>query len=259
MAPTDCLGETWTDLCARLDGEQRLTCWAERETALAGVSGLRALAAVVHSGQSPEDTDEILAALLRLAAADNGDDMDAALVVAHLMHNAARAIAVSLRDLSPDVDAVVASALWVQIRGYRWRQRRHGHAKGLKQDTRAAVVAELCPARTTQGKRRMVLLAPQAATWLYEQAAAGDPASAGGGSDREPADELLDVLTWARSSGVLTGEDVELLLVFELASLPERYEAAAAHGVHEQTLRRRCRAAKARLREARLDYLEQAA
>lgn len=259
MAPTDCLGESWIDLCARLDGEERLARWATAEPALAGLGGLPDLATVVHSGRGPNHTDEIFAALLRLAAADNGDDQDAALVVSHLMHNASRAIAVSLRDLSLDVDAVVTSALWVQIRGYRWRQRQHGHAKGLKQDTRAAVVKELCPARTADGERRMVLLAPEVAGRLSEKALAARAAADAGGAERTAEDELLDVLTWARGAGVLTAEDVELLLEFELATLPERYAAAAARGVHEQTLRRRCRAAKARLYDARLAYLEQAA
>src|SRR5690349_8463602 len=124
MSPTDFLGEPWAALRARLSSGGRLERWAEREPALSGLADLDALAQVVHSRGDLDYTDEVFAALLRLATADNGDDQDAGLVVAHLMHNAARAIAVSLRDLSEDIDAVVASELWLQIRSYRWRHRR---------------------------------------------------------------------------------------------------------------------------------------
>lgn len=261
MSPSDFLGEPWGDLCARLTGERRLGQWAQREPALLGLADLDALAQAVHSRCDLDYTDEVFAALLRLAAADNGDDQDAGLVVAHLMHNAARAIAVSLRDLSKDIDAVVAAELWMQIRSYRWQHRRRGHALGLKQDTRAAVVRELCPPRTEDGSRRIVPRDPEVLSWVSDLHTTaeldGDPAGSASGTDVE--DELLDVLSWAQGSGVLTGEDVQLLLEFELAALPERHALAHARGVGEQTLRRRCRKAKARLHDARLVYLGQAA
>lgn len=259
MAPTDFLGEPWADLCARLTRERRLQRWAKAEPALAGLADLEELAAAVHGCRDLDYTDELFAGLLRLAAADKGNDQDAGLVVAHLMHNGVRAIAVSLRDLSADIDAVVAGELWVQIRSYRWRHRRRGHALGLKQDTRAAVLRELCPPRTEEGRRRTVLRSPAVIGWISEQHTAADLAGDLVGSEGSAEDELLAVLIWARGSGVLSAEDVQLLLDFELAALPERYAVADAQGVGVQTLRRRCRKAKARLHEARLAYLEQAA
>jgi hypothetical protein len=259
MSPTDFLGEPWADLRARLTSEGRLGRWAEREPALAGLPDLDALAQVVHSRRDLDFTDEVFVALLRLAAADNGDDQDAGLVVAHLMQHAARAIAVSLRDLSDDIDAVVAAELWVQIRSYRWQHRHRGHALGLKHDTRAAVVHELCPPRTDDGYRRTVLRAPEVLSWVSDLHTTAELDGDVEGVVDDAEEELLDVLSWAQGSGVLTGEDVQLLLEFELAALPQRYALADAHGVAEQTLRRRCRKAKARLYDARLVYLGQAA
>jgi hypothetical protein len=257
MSPTDCLGEPWADLCARLTREGRLAQWAVQEPTLAGLPDLDAVAQIAHSRRDPDRTDEIFAALLRLAAADNGDDQDAGLVIAHLMDAASRTIARTLRDLDHDIDAVVAAELWIQIRTYRWQHRRRGHAKGLKEDTRAAVVGQLCPSRTDDGARRVVPRAPEVLGWITDRFTPALASDAGEADAAE--DELLDVLSWARDSGVLTGQDVQLLLEFELAELPERYALAAAQGVAERSLRRRCGKAKARLHDARLVYLGQAA
>ena len=259
MAPSDYLGETWPDLCARIDAERGLQRWASVEPVLAGFTELAAVAIDVHSSRDRADVDDVFAALLRLAAADNGDDQDAALVVAHLMHKGSRAVAISLADLTPDIDAVVATELWMQIRGYRWRHRRHSHALGLKNDTRTAVLREFAPARDGEGRRRQVSLSPEVVTWLSDTQS-DDTAERATGAEREPADELLDVLAWATGNGVLSEDDVRLLLEFELARLPGgRTEAAATLGLSERHIRRRCSRAKQRLHDARLAYLEHAA
>lgn len=261
MAPSDFLGETWPGLCARIGAEQRHE-WALKEPALAPFTDLHTLALDVQASKDHAHVDEVFAALLRLAAADNGDDQDAGLVVAHLMHRGSRGVAAGLRDLSPEIDAIVAAELWVQIRSYRWQHRRHSHALGLKRDTRAAVLRDLCPARDRDGRRRLVLQAPEVLTWLMDARADGTSVESGGvpgaaASDVE--DELLDVLAWAEGNGVLTEDDVRLLLEFELASMPERYAAAAQWGLTERGMRRRCTKAKARLHNARMAYLEHAA
>jgi hypothetical protein len=259
MAPSDHLGETWPELCARVDAQRGLERWARVEPVLAGFTELAAVAVDVHSSRDRAHVDDVFGALLRLAAADNGDDQDAALVVAHLMHKGSRSVAVSLADLSPDIDAVVATELWMQIRGYRWRHRRHSHALGLKNDTRAAVLREFAPARGGDGRRRQVSVSPELVTWLSD-AQVDDTTGSDVSAQREPEDELLDVLSWARGFGVLSDDDVRLLLEFELARLPgRRAEAAAEWGLSERTVRRRCSQAKQRLHEARMAYLEHAA
>jgi hypothetical protein len=255
MSPTELLGETWTDLRARLDADATLRRWAEREPALHEFADAQAIAEVVHHGRDHAHTDELFIALLRLAATDNGNDRDAALLIAHLMHNASRAIALSLRDMSPDIDVLVASALWTQIRTYRWQHRRRGHPCGLTHDTRAAVLRELSPYRARDGRICQVEVAPHSLELLLDATCEAEQHSV----EPDPRTELHAVLEWARSSGVLSDADVELLLDFELATLDRRAALAASHGLHEQSLRRRCRHAKARLRDARWAYLAAAA
>lgn len=259
MPPSDYLGESWPDLCARIDAQRGLQRWAVVEPALAAFTELAAVAVDVHSSRDRAHVDDVFAALLRLAAADNGDDQDAALVVAHLMQKGSRAVAISLADLSPDIDAVVATELWMQIRGYRWRQRRHSHALGLKNDTRAAVLREFAPARDGEGRRRLVSLSPDVVTWLSD-AQLDERIESDTDLPRDAEDELLDVLSWAKGTGVLSDDDVRLLLEFELAKLPGRRAAtAAAWGLSERHIRRRCSQAKQRLHDARMVYLEHAA
>ncbi len=176
------------------------------------------------------------------------------MVVAHLMHRGSRSVAIALSDLSCDIDAVVATELWMQIRGYRWRQRGHSHALGLKNDTRAAVLRELAPARDTAGRRRLVPLSPQIVTLLSD----GRTGPVDPDQTREPEDELLDVLFWAKGTGVLTDEDLRLLFEFELATGPQRRAAAAEWGLTDRHIRRRCTQVKQRLHDARLAYLERA-
>ncbi len=257
MAPSDFLGETWTDLCARIDAAH-LGRWACSEPVLGVFTDVDALANDVHSSRDRAHVDDVFGALLRLAAADNGDDQDAAMVVAHLMHKGSRSVAISLKDLSPDIDEVAAAELWIQIRAYRWRQRRHSHALGLKNDTKAALLRELAPARDRDGRRRQVSFSPEVVTWLSD-ARVNQADSGGPEVDREAEDELLDVLSWAKGAGVLSDDDVRLLLDFELATLPQRRAAAAKWGLSDRHLRRRCSHAKQRLHDARLAYLEYAA
>lgn len=257
MAPSDFLGESWIDLCARIDA-RRLRRWATTEPALSAFTDLVELADDVHSSADRRHVDDVFGALLRLAATDCGDDQDAALVVAHLMHKGSRSVAIALSDLSGDIDAVVATELWMQIRGYRWRQRRHSHALGLKNDTRAAVLREFAPDRTTDGRRRQVSLSPHVVTSLSDARPVWSDANEGTPA-RDPEDELLDILSWAKGTGVLTDDDLRLLLEFELATGPQRRVAAAEWGLTDRHIRRRCTQVKQRLHDARLAYLEHAA
>lgn len=256
MAPSDYLGESWSDLCARI-GERHLQQWAAAEPALAGFAALEDLEADLHTSADRRHVDDVFGALLRLAAADCGDDQDAAVVVAHLMHKGSRSVAIALRDLSTDIDTVVATELWMQIRGYRWRQRRNSHALGLKNDTRTAVLREFAPDRLHDGRRRQLTVTPGLATSIAE--ARQDHADVQAPGQRDVEDELLDVLSWAKGTGVLTDDDLRLLLEFELATAPQRRAAAAEWGLTDRHIRRRCTQVKQRLHDARHAYLEHAA
>jgi hypothetical protein len=261
MSPTDYLGTSWAELRQRLCAARALHRWGSREPALAELGSLDELAAIVHRGRERERTDRIFAALLRTAATDAGADEDAGLLIAHLLANATRKLAMGLRDLSPDIDALIAGALWVEIRAFRWQHRGRGYAKGLVLDTRASVLRELCPARTAEGLRVVSLLSPAMAADLadgdfLDESAPPDGAVAGPVDEEH---ELFRVLAWAHRSGLVAAEDIALLVELELADVENRRAVARRCGVHERTLRRRCNRTKTVLREARLAYLEQAA
>jgi hypothetical protein len=270
MSPTESLGVTWPALTERVERRRALDRWAAAETGLAGIASLDALAEIVHHGQDPARADELLGGLVRLAAADGGGDEDAALVVAHLLANGTRKLALQLRNLSPDIDDLLAGQLWLQIRTFPWRQRRRAYAKSLLLDTRLAVLAELRPYRTRQRQTRVIVIDPVAG-WTDDEPArepASSPTGRKGVLDRahveahdQDTSTLLDVLEWAQRSGVIDRADAALLLELVIAAdetgsaertrsagrsvnrTAEIAAVAARHGVHEKTIwRRRARA-----------------
>jgi len=275
MSPTDSLGVTWPALTERVDPVRGLDRWAAAEPALAGIGTAGELAETVHNGGDPARADELLGALVRLGAVDGGNEEDAALLVAHLLGNGTRKLALQLRDLSADIDELLAGELWLQIRTFPWRRRRRAYAKSLLLDTRLAVLAELRPYRNRAGLSRVMLVDPVVT-------AADDDATADCSSllDRpcvNPHDEdepsLLDLLEWAQRTGVIDRADAALLIELMLAAdgvnesdrraapgrglnrADEVSAVAARHGVHEKTIwRRRARALSA-LRDASGQYL----
>jgi hypothetical protein len=270
MSPTESLGVTWPALTDRVERRHALARWAAAEPVLAGLANLDALAEIVHHGQDPARADELLGGLVRLAAADGGDDEDVALVLGHLLDNGTRKLALQLRDLSTDIDDLLAGELWLQIRAFPWRRRRRAYAKSLLLDTRLAVLGELRPYRTRDRQTRVILIDPVASGTDDEPAR--EPASSLTGRtgvlDRAHVDAhdqdsstLLDVLEWAQRSGVIDRAEAALLLELAVAAdstgsaertrsagrgVNQRVEIAAVaarHGVHEKTIwRRRARA-----------------
>ena len=271
MSPTDCLGVSWAVLTDRVESTGALARWSVIEATLAGIGGLDELAEIVHRAGNAARADVLLGALVRLACSDGGDEQDAALLVAHLLANGTRTLALRLRDLSPDIDGLLAGQLWLQIRTFPWRRRTRGYAKSLLLDTRLAVLAELRPYRTRAGHDPVLLVDPL-------RGPAADGPSGAGLLDRpvppehDPdAPRLVDVLVWAHRSGVVDSADAALLI--DLVAAAERLAPAGArtrrgvnvaaevaavaerHGVHAKTIwRRRARALTA-LRQASGAYL----
>src|SRR5215212_7934805 len=120
MSLTQVLGEPWEALANRLDQRAVLARWAAGEPVLSAFRTVHDLAAAVNAGG--DHVDNLLAALVRLAAADGGDDEDAVLVLLHLLGPGARLLADQLKDLSTDSIALVLGELTLQIRQYPWRR-----------------------------------------------------------------------------------------------------------------------------------------
>lgn len=245
--------------------------WVAAEPDLARYEGLEELHAL-HG----LDNDLPLGALVRLAAQDGGDDLRAAFALAHQMERGARHLMHALRDLADDIDELVMSALWVQIRCYPWQRRTRAYAANLMRDTRASVLDALGIRRRSPGVGSNVLLDPQSplVDWLSTPEVRRRRAPAP--SCEQSSRELVELLDWALASGVVDRDDTALLLELIEASdeVADRdtpwtkrgvSSQAAVHLVAEQrgvcgkTVRRRRDRIVAALRESTERYLAEVA
>lgn len=64
---------------------------------------------------------EVVHALAWLSATDGGNDLEAARLLAWLMAPVAGKVANDLHTISPEIDALVASQLWIEVRTVNWR------------------------------------------------------------------------------------------------------------------------------------------
>jgi len=245
---------------------KRWSAWAGRHPALAevcGIDGLPGWLATAH----PAHADDVLHALSRLGSPVGDDDIPAAGVLAWALLPGACALAHRLRTLSPRVDELVASQLWLEVRSFPWPRLRKVAANVLA-NTRAGVLRE-CGVRTqvarvdpTWGAVRPV--DPTAPLWAglavdqVEQVAA--------------AEELLEVLAWACARRVISDTDRALLLSLVAAaeqssttrtgrgsaglmSNTTSAEVAAQWGISPVTVRRRTRRTIDALAAAAADFL----
>ena len=239
---------SWPALIARLTVPGGpLARWRAAEPALADlgiVDGQFDLQA--HDRDS---ADAVLGALVRLAAADGGDDEDALVLLLHLLSGMVLSLARRLGDLSPDIVTVVVSELTCQIRSYPWRRRTRAWAANLQADTRRAVLADLKPRHRYHPGWGEVLTAD-----------GEDPVRAGvvAGPGEQGDLDVVDLLLWAVRSGV-DAEDIALLIAVE--SGRDRYarqadrRVAAEQGVALRTLYRRRERTLTALRRVAREYL----
>lgn len=206
MGLIECLGISPEEVDEQL-GRGQWERWVAVEPALGQVRSLAELEA-----RRGHETDAPLGALVRLAAKDGGDDQLAAAAVAHQLVAGAGRVASSLRDLCDDIDAVVAGALWAEIRSFPWRRRTHAYAASLLLDTRGAVVRLLLPGQTRTGPEPLVWVDPQSpvSEWLFGPA--GPLLCLPRRACDEAALELTEFLDWALAGQVITADDVRLLL-----------------------------------------------
>ncbi|MGC3994757.1 MAG: hypothetical protein QM779_11695 [Propionicimonas sp.] len=136
-----------------------------------------------------------------LAAADGGDDVDAAKLLCWAMLPAACRVANELSDLDPDIDAFVASQLWIEVRTFNWR------ASNQVAGTLSASLRRSLLRESGIGAPRQPELDDAPWPVLLERLA------------REPANEHLDsrevllrVLDWGVESGTIQPADRALLL-----------------------------------------------
>ncbi len=153
--------------------------------------------------------DEVLRGLATLAASDGGNDRAAAMVLCWTMLPAAARLAQQLRGLTPHIDDTVAAQLWVETRTFPW-QRLRKVAANIRANTRAGVLrhcgdrARLPASDRAWGHTFLVEPTARLLTTVTVPTQDADEPTA--------AQELVEVLAWARREHVITGEDEALLL-----------------------------------------------
>ena len=269
MSPMQHLGLTWPALAERVERSGRWPSWVAAEPVLAGVNGLEEVVAMVKDRADPGRADVLLAALVRLGAADGGNEQDAAHAVALLLANGAARLAGQLRNLSKDIDEMVAGQVWLQIREFPWRRRRRAIAQNILMDARRAVLRDLGVDTRSCSRGVVVILvdttAVGAATDRGSRALADHDRPSGLGDELT----LGAVLRWATGKGVVTDQDAAILLelaglevagaVRGLSSAAEISAVATRRGVNEKTVRRSRDRALRCLVGAREAYLRECA
>lgn len=248
------IGCTWTDLSARLDAAGTVTRWANTD---ADLDGLAALDELHRASQDRRWANDVLLALVRLAAVDGARDDDALLVLLHLLSGLVWRLVRQLRGLGAEVPAVVLAELTCQIRTYRLRSWTGSVVTTLELQTRRAVLDDLLQRDRNHVARRDLQLF-EGSAWLAKNRAAQDGSPQASGEDID----VVDMLLWAARQGVPL-EDLELLLASERARGTYGSRAdlriCTERGLSRSTfMRRRARALSA-LRELAPIYLAEVA
>lgn len=164
----------------------------------------------------PDQASAALQGLAQLAATDGGRDTEAATVLAWVMLPAACRIARDLADLHPDIDCIVASQLWIEVRTFNWRTSRKV-AGNLARSLRRGVLREC-------GAGSQTLIEAMTVPWqdLLEQMGADESAR------ENPLETLVEVLNLGVAQGIIKDCDRSLLLdMVEAARVSTRRHNAA--------------------------------
>ena len=201
MRPIDHLDMSVEELGERVRGriwEQ----WVSTEPGLRRLSTLDELRELRGA-----EADELLGALVRLAAKDGGDDELAAHAVAHQLAGEALGIAIELRDLGSDVDHVVMTSLWLEIRTFPWQRRTRAFATSLRYATRRSALEYFL--NPPKDRKRLIVRPPEDIAEGAVALAAGPPDGATAAQSRS---ELLEYLDWSVCTNRITAEDATLLI-----------------------------------------------
>ena len=185
--------------------------WCRSQPGLAPVPSLLELRRWLRQAD-PGEWDQVLGALVVLADAGRIEDDATAATAAlawALLPGAIR-IAQSLRTLSPEIDQLVASQLWIEIRSSAMIQRKI--APHILWRTRSAVMLE-CDGRAqlersekTRALARTVPMDPHLLSSVTESPEEPGPL------EEDPAKELWALLEWACERELITTPERALLV-----------------------------------------------
>lgn len=224
----------WEHLVRSRAAAEALARWGAVEPTLAGFDDLNALRDAVHDRGDPARSDELLSALVRLAAVTgHGDQLAARVVLQLLLPGAIRlhlSHAARTRNLS-DSEAAVFSNLSILIRTYPWQRRTRHTAANLLLD---------CRQRLT--RTRQYSEVPVGLNLEHDTATAT--------TDRnDDMLELHDLINWARRRQILNELEARLLIANRVADIPINV-LAKRYGRSRSSLFQIRAAAEQRLRAA---------
>lgn len=238
---------SWPDLVDRLDRTGRTATWAREVPALATMTTINDLPAMVDAHLPLARADHVIGAFVRLAAADGADDPDALLVLLHLLSGGVHTLAAKLWHLSDNILPLVVGELTCRIRRYPWQRRTRAHAKNLLLDTKQALLrGELRQGLPDQPS--VVLVDPHDPAFRHLDTAREEVADV----------DVVDMLLWAGGHKVAPLRDLLMLLDLENRrgyGNATRHHVAHDLGVNERTVRRRRDRAITALRRASDAYL----
>ena len=185
---------------------QNWASWKDRFPCLSGIGGVGSLRVWLRAAE-PAAADEVLHALVTLASPSGGDDASAAAMVAWALLPGASVLAQRLRTLSPRIDEVVAAQLWIEIRTFPW-QRLRKVAANILANTRTGVLRECgVHSQVARVDRTWSSARPVDPTGLFWTRLCAPDSGL-----RSAADELGELLEWARAGNVISDVDRSLLL-----------------------------------------------
>lgn len=193
---------------------------------------------------SAQDANQALFELARLAAADGGDDTEAAQLLAWCLLPSACHLAHEFVDVDPaEVDHVVASQLWIEIRTYNWRSCTRVTGT-ICANLRRSVLREWSLDPDRRPRLRVVASGDLLALLGEERTQA----------DLDAQQALREVLDWGVANAVIQPVDRAMLLqMVEISASDPKHRsprrsllasaviAAPVFGVSPRTVRRRSR------------------
>jgi hypothetical protein len=242
---------SWPHLVDRLDRAGRPAAWAKTDPAVAGLTTVGDLPVMVAGPVPPARADDVIGALVRLAAADGGDDPDAVLVLLHLLSGGVHALAAKLGHLGDNILTLVVGELTCRIRRYPWRRRTRAYAKNLLLDTKQALLRGELRSGLPDQPAVMPIDPHELALRRLDVAHI----------ENDDVD-VVDMLLWAGGHGVAPLQDLLMLLDLEQRrgyGTATRHRVAHDLGINERTVRRRRDRAITALRAVRWEYLATAA
>jgi hypothetical protein len=201
----------WQALAASRATSAALARWASSYPALTGFADLGRVRAATEDRADKQRSDAILAALVRLAARDGGDDALAVRVLLQLLLSGAVRLAQRITAVTGDAveaEADVLAELTALIRTYPWRRRPRRIAANLLLD---------CQQRLSRAARRERGSVPVGLLPVDEDEP--DPRAEREADERV---EVIDLFLWAQRHGVLSAEEALLLAAHRVDEIPVR-------------------------------------